>query len=63
MDLCYFYFVPKVYSIPRISRSILIISLFTTGISTGQVAPMLTVGPENGHLIIAGDLQRGIPPI
>ena len=36
----------------------LIISLFTTDISKGQVAPMLTRGPENGHLVIAGGNLR-----
>lgn len=34
--------------------SVLIFSLFTTGIIKGQLDPILTKGPENGHLIIAG---------
>lgn len=38
----------------RIFCYILIINLFTTGIIKGQLDPVLTVGPENGHLIIAG---------
>ena len=33
---------------------ILIINLFATGIIKGQLDPVLTRGPENGHLIIAG---------
>ena len=38
----------------RIFCYALIISLFTTGIIKGQLDPVLTRGPENGHLIIAG---------
>ena len=38
----------------RIFCNILIICLFTTGIIKGQPDPILTRGPENGHLIIAG---------
>ena len=38
----------------RIFQFILIISLYTTGIIRGQMDPVLTRGPENGHLIIAG---------
>lgn len=37
---------------------ILIFSLFTTGIINGQLDPVLTIGPENGHLIIAGGNLR-----
>ena len=33
---------------------VLIFSLFTTGIIKGQLDPLYTKGPENGHLIIAG---------
>jgi cyanophycinase len=42
----------------RIFRYILIICQFTTVVSKGQVAPMLTRGPENGHLVIAGGNLR-----
>ena len=42
----------------RIFRYILIICQFTTAVSKGQVAPMLTRGPENGHLVIAGGNLR-----
>ena len=38
----------------RIFQFILIISLYSTGITRGQMDPVLTSGPENGHLIIAG---------
>ncbi len=38
----------------RIFCYTLIICLFTTGIIKGQLDPVLTRGPENGHLIIAG---------
>jgi cyanophycinase len=36
----------------------LIFCLFTTGIINGQLDPVLTKGPENGHLIIAGGNLR-----
>jgi cyanophycinase len=39
---------------PRIIRNILVISIFTTAICMAQVDPILTRGPEKGHLIIAG---------
>ncbi len=39
---------------------VLIISLFTTGIIKGQPDPVLTRGPENGHLIMAGDHLEGL---
>jgi len=38
----------------RIFQFILIISLYTPGIIRGQMDPVFTSGPENGHLIIAG---------
>ncbi len=38
---------------------ILIFSLFITGIINGQLDPLLTIGPENGHLIIAGATIQG----
>lgn len=58
MDLRYFYFIQKVYHMPRIIHFTLIICMLTTALSTGQVDPGITVGPENGHLIIAGGNLR-----
>ncbi len=39
---------------------ILIISLITTGLISGQKVTVPTTGPENGHLIIAGGGLRDI---
>lgn len=38
----------------RIFQIVLILSLYTPGIIRGQLDPVFTIGPENGHLIIAG---------
>ena len=58
MDLCYFYSNPKENNVLKVFLNVLIICLITTGIISGQLSPVLTTGPENGHLIIAGGNLR-----
>jgi cyanophycinase len=53
-----FLFHSKTYIMLKIFRYMLIINLSTTVVSKGQVSPLLTRGPENGHLVIAGGNLR-----